>query len=200
MLYRVEEPATPVIALADLKAHLRVDHSDEDDLIRGLERAAVAWLDGADGWLGRAMLQQTWELRLDDFHSEQIRIPLPPLISVDSVQYYDARGTLQTLSTSVYQVVGARNAFPGYVALRDGFSWPTVKVQHEAVIITFTCGYTINASPAEGSVPDAIQHAIKMLVGHWYANRESVLVGVGAQQMPLACEALLSPYRVHFFG
>lgn len=199
-LYRTVAPETPVISVDDLKAHLRVDHIDEDGLIASYGLAAEAWLEGADGWLGRALHQQTWELRLDDFCGYEIRLPLPPLISVDSVQYYDSTGALATLSTSIYQVVGVRGSQPACIALKDGQSWPTVARQREAVIITFTAGYAINSSPVEGSVPEPIRHAIKLLVGHYYANRESVVVGVTAADLPMAFEALLSPYRVHYFG
>ena len=39
--------------------------------------------------------------------------------------------------------------------------------------------------------------AMKMLVAHWYANREAVAVGQSAPaKMPLAVEALLAPYRI----
>lgn len=53
-------PVGPVVPLPDLKAHLRVDHDDEDALITSLEMAAVAYLDGWGGILGRAIKAQSW--------------------------------------------------------------------------------------------------------------------------------------------
>lgn len=199
-LYQVSRPADPVVSLADMKAHLRVDHSEEDTLIQALEQAAVQHLDGADGWLGRALLQQTWELRLEDFCDDEIRIPLPPLITVDSIQYYNGLGVLTTLPTTYYEVVGATSSQPACVALRHGYVWPVPDIREEAVIITFTAGYSINSSPAEGSVPMPIVQAIKLAVGHWYANRESVAIGVSVAELPMAFEALLAPFRVHYFA
>ncbi|EAO9771929.1 phage gp6-like head-tail connector protein, partial [Salmonella enterica subsp. enterica serovar Florida] len=36
-----------------------------------------------------------------------------------------------------------------------------------------------------------------LLIGHWYANRESVAVGQNATDVPFAVEALLQPYRIY---
>lgn len=199
-LYPVEVSTEAIVSLSDLKAHLRVDHSDEDALIQALERAAVMHLDGRDGWLGRSLLNATYEWRADDFCSRDIRLPLPPLRAVDSVQYYNASGTLTTLSTAFYDVVGVDGTNPGCVSLKYGYTWPDVQTdKREAVIITFQAGYAPNASPADGSVPAPILHAIKLLVGHWYNNREEVGPGALAQ-MPVAAEALLAPLRVHYWA
>jgi uncharacterized phiE125 gp8 family phage protein len=46
------------------------------------------------------------------------------------------------------------------------------------------------------AVPPAIKQAILLLVGHWFANRETVVIGTIVAQMPSAVEALLSTYRV----
>jgi hypothetical protein len=60
----VTPPIGPLVSLPDLKAHLRVDHSDDDGLIASLELAAVAHLDGWTGVLGRCIQPQTWEVDL----------------------------------------------------------------------------------------------------------------------------------------
>jgi hypothetical protein len=36
--------------------------------------------------------------------------------------------------------------------------------------------------------------AMRMLIGHWYGNREA-LAGVNMGEVPLGVEALISPYR-----
>jgi hypothetical protein len=42
-------------------------------------------------------------------------------------------------------------------------------------------------------VPKPAVHAIKMLVGHWYANREAI--GSVGQNVPLGVHALLEPLK-----
>ena len=54
-------------------------------------------------------------------------------------------------------------------------------------------------------LPDPVGNAIKMtkaieqgallLIGHWYLNRESVVVGVVGTEMPLSTQALWRPHR-----
>lgn len=55
--------------------------------------------------------------------------------------------------------------------------------------------------PADDEYPlvmnDAIRSAILLMVGHWYENREAVIVGTSASELPLAVERLLHPYRVY---
>lgn len=70
----ITPPASPVVSLADLKAHLRVDHSDEDALIASLEAAAVSYLDGWGGVLGRCILAQTWAF---DAQQGEVTSPMP---------------------------------------------------------------------------------------------------------------------------
>lgn len=106
-LYLIEPPEQDeVLTLADAKQHLRVDFEDDDDVIESYIAAAIQSIDGRDGWLGRALVEQTWELRLPDFGGSVIPIPLPPLITIESIKYYDAVDMLQTLSPDVYEVTG----------------------------------------------------------------------------------------------
>lgn len=41
----------------------------------------------------------------------------------------------------------------------------------------------------------SIQQGALLLIGHWYANRETVAVGVSAIQLPMATNALWNPHR-----
>lgn len=44
---------------------------------------------------------------------------------------------------------------------------------------------------------DDVKAAMLLLIGHWYANRESVVVGQTVAEMPFAVESLLQPYRIY---
>lgn len=41
----------------------------------------------------------------------------------------------------------------------------------------------------------SIQQGALLLIGHWYANRETVAVGVSAIELPMATNALWNPHR-----
>ena len=49
-----------------------------------------------------------------------------------------------------------------------------------------------------GKLPPAVKHAILLLVGHFYANRESVSFAT-ASEIPLAYQYLLQPYKSYAF-
>ncbi|MFI3308931.1 head-tail connector protein [Ewingella allii] len=44
---------------------------------------------------------------------------------------------------------------------------------------------------------DDIRSAMLLCIGHWYANREGVVIGETAVNLPLAVQALLQPYRIY---
>lgn len=181
----------PLVTLAEAKTHLNVQHDDDDAFIQSLISSATKNIDGGDGWLGRALVTQEWEMRLDGFLSE-IRIPLPPLISIDSVKYIDTDGAEQTLAGSAYETVTG-GAWCSYLRPVYGTVWPAVRCERGAVRIAFTAGYGDAAD-----VPEPIKHAVKLMAAHWYRQRETVAIDQH-YEVPLAANALLAPYRVSFF-
>lgn len=198
-LHLVTAPTVLPVGLNEMKDHLRIEptDTDEDALIMGLIHAGVTHIDGQKGILGRALCTQTWDYKLDAFPAE-IRIPLPPLQSVDSISYVDENGATQTLSTSVYQVVN-NGTRPSTIVEAYNQSWPTTRCIPQAVTVRFTAGYLDNNSPADtrNGVPQPVKHALMLLGGHWYENRTPVEVGVSVSDVPMTVDALLAPYRVY---
>lgn len=83
---------------------------------------------------------------------------------------------------------------------------PLVSVESEVpaddsltVMVRFRAGYgftgEVDARRWEG--PAAIRHAILLMVGHLYGNRDAVTSSAARpEQLPLGVDALLSPFRV----
>jgi uncharacterized phiE125 gp8 family phage protein len=207
----ITPPNVPAVSLPEAKAHLRVDHDDDDGYISGLVAVATATFDGPEGWLGLALVKQTLELRLDGFpgcrhsffyahgHSSEdtaeIRLPYPPLLGGVSVSYTDAEGADQTLAAPTYRVVGSGGRGVARLALAYSQVWPYTRYQREAVRIRYDAGY----GTAGADVPAPLRHAILLTVGHLYENRQAVVVDasrVQALELPQGVEALVSPYRV----
>tara|TARA_R100001086_G_scaffold36140_3_gene16305 strand:+ start:41 stop:685 length:645 start_codon:yes stop_codon:yes gene_type:complete len=190
-------PAEPV-TLIEAKAHLRVSHDDDDLLISSLITAARQHIDGADGWLGRCLVQQTWDLKLDGFPlaTGKIILPMAPLIEVVQITYRDSAGATQTLAPSVYQIVdqGTRRSF---VTLEPNKSWPGTDDRHDAVAVRFTAGYPDDGdSPADyaANIPAAIKAALLLMIGELYENREA-MIRTDLTDNP-AVRRLLKPYQV----
>lgn len=196
-LHLITAATRPVIPLDEMKRYLRKDDNDEDLLVEGMVEAVTGLLEGRDGFLGRALMEQVWEERLPAFpRCDRIRIPLPPLVSIDSIVYLDAAGAEQTLSPAVYEIDGEAGLFPAHVVLADGESWPDTADMVEAVKIRFTAGY------ARGQlVPAGIREAIKMMAAGLYHSRGDSCATAAATDMTKGAQgALLSPYVVPFFA
>lgn len=187
----VAAPTIDPVSIAEARAHLRVDESADDGLIAGYILAARAYIEAVTGL---ALISQTFDMTLHDFQSK-IELPRAPVSSVTSIQYYDDANVLQTLSSAIYEIDTAR--VPAVIHLADGYDWPTVDDRVAAVVVRFVAGY--GATP--GSIPEPIRLAILLIVGHFYANREQVVVGAGliASQLPMGVDALVAPYKVHGF-
>lgn len=199
-LIRVEGPTESAVSLEAAKQHLSVDHSDHDDLIQAMLEAAIDEVDGVTG-VGRALVSQTWDMHLEGFVcDEPIEIPLPPLIEVEHVKYYDDDNALQTLATSIYEVIGAGGHSPAQIALQSGESWPSLYDRREPVLIRFRAGYVdTDGSPTDGVVPPKIVAAIKLILGTLYMQRETIVIGQSVVEVPGAAKALLEKYRVYTF-
>lgn len=183
-------PAAEPISTADAKLHLRVDITDDNDLIDALVKVAREHVEIITR---RALITQTWDYYLDDFPGEDyIEIPLPPLQSVTYIKYTDSDGTVNTFSSASY-TVDTKNT-PGRVVLNDGYSWPGDSLAvASAVNVRFIAGY----GGTGASVPTPIIQAMKLLVGHYYENREAVFMGrTKPELLPMAVNDLLWSYRV----
>ena len=196
-LQLITAPLVYPITLEEAKAHLRVDYSDDDALINALISAATLHVDGKDGWLGRALVEQTWDLHLDAFPCDAIKIPLPPLISVTGVFYRDDDGIERTMLSEDYEV--DNRSEPGWVVPGDD-GWPSVLDTINTVRVRFVAGYASGEdSPSDATdyIPMPIKQGILMYVATMYAHRENFVIGQSAVGLPWAAEQLLQPYRIY---
>jgi uncharacterized phiE125 gp8 family phage protein len=171
-------PAAEPVTLADAKAHLKLDTSDEDALVSTLVTAARA---RAEWHTGRAFVTQRWCLRLDAWpHGDAVEIPLPPLVGVEQVATTDASGIRTVLDATAYRVDSASE--PGRVIFAH--RPPSLRAR-DCVEISFTAGYG-DAS----TVPAPVKEAILEIVADLHTHRgDDDPVGLSGQ-------VLLAPYRV----
>lgn len=167
---RTAEPATTPFDVSELQSFLRIDglaDTYEQALLELLIKAAVGV---CENYCRIALIQQTWQAKLDGF-CDEIVLPRPPLISVASITYIDTNGTQQTLDSSVYQVDTFSR--PGRINLAYGQSWPSTRDQRQAVTITWTAGYGAAAT----AVPENLKNGLKLLCGSWYGMRDDLDLG-----------------------
>lgn len=184
------------------KSHLRIPIAltDDDSYVDNLIAAAVPVVELLTN---RKLINQEWEMFLDEFPQDggEIEIPYPPLLAVSEVKYFDINGAEQTLSSTVYQVDD--KALVGSVKLKNGQYWPSTQFKKvNAVKVKFTCGYydpedtDLTEAQQLKKLPKAIRQALLLLIGTWYENRETVIVGTNAMKIPNTIEMLVAPYEV----
>lgn len=180
----VTPPASEPISLTEAKEQLRVDTSDEDNFITGLIEAARLYFEDATG---RGFITQTWRLNLDEWpDSNQIALPRPPLQAVTEVVYLDEDGDESTLPAESYIVDS--DSEPGRIVLASFAHWPNVNsYPANPIQITFEAGYGDDGA----DVPAHYRQGIKLLIGHWYENREAILVGTISKEIELAVSSLI---------
>lgn len=187
MIPRLKTPPVPLIELALLKEHIKVDWDTEDTTIQSYLDAAIARLDGYSGVLGRCLVSQVW---VADCEGWERRILLPfPDVSAVTINYVDEAGGEQEVSPSAFEVV---ETFEGSsVVFRSSFVFPGL-VDDSIIPITIemTAGY---ADPNDVEAP--LKSAILLLAAHLYQNREAVITGANSSALPIGVSVLIASYR-----
>lgn len=184
--------------LPDILDHLRHVHdldaspAEAPPDVAHIERlidSAVAFLDGPEGKIRRALITQTWVAHFSEWCRE-MPLRLPPVQSVVSVKYKDPDGYVQTLGASKYRLIGASSWDP-VVSPEVGENWPEAQAGNPCIRIEFTAGY----GPAADDLPRELIQAVRLLVAHHYMNREAV--GVAMTETPIGFAELIQPHRIY---
>lgn len=199
-LIRTAAPGSDFLEDERVWGHLRVPlwgspPEPEDKTQIAIYRDGVqAHLDGVDGILGRALITQTWQMKLKRFPIGKgaITIPLPPLQAVTSIEYVDGDGDELTLDSNLYQVVN-RGKHKSRITPAWGQTWPSTRDQEDAVTVTFVAGY----GDAASDVPVSLINAGLLLVADLYGHREAQSFGSMVFDNR-AVDRLISPFREVF--
>lgn len=174
-----ETPALPV-ALAELKAFLRISVSDEDALLAGLVRAAAAL---CEAFIGRALIERAVE-EMAAAVTARIRLSAGPVRAIESVATLDEDGTATLLGTDDF-AAEIDAAGEGEVRLRKA---PAAR----RLRITYRAGMAADWN----NVPEMLRHGIVRLAAQYYLRRGET----AEPEVPAAVTALWRPWRRLPFG
>lgn len=182
----VTEPAVEPLTHQEAKLHLRYPYGDQDLLIISLIKAARMYCENATG---KALITQTLRYTTDCFpgydQGYEFRLPKPPLQTVTNIQYTDTNGATQTVDPTTYVVDATPQV--GRIALAWGETWPTDAIEQVASVkVNYVAGYGLAAA-----VPDTIKSAMKLLIGHWFDQREAASA-INFSEVPMAVGSLLN--------
>ena len=193
-LVRATEPAVEPVTLAEAKAHLRVDISDDDALISAIVKAAREF---CEEYLDRTLVHTRWTMRADGFPhngTEDVELPRPPMAQDGTTTTVVLTYTLETGATATYSTASYRvdrHATPGAVKTLYGQAWPAHLIDDNSISVTWWGGYGADGT----SVPAAIRSAVLMLVASLYENRSAVLAGTISKEVEFGVKALLNTQR-----
>lgn len=172
-------PSVEPVTLAEAKAHLKIDTSDDDALVTTLITAARA---RAEWHTGRAFVTQRWQQSFDTWpDNDSAELALPPLISVEEIATIAPDGIRTVLSPSTTRVDAA--SVPARVLFS---SRPSRLRAYDCLQISFTAGYG-----AAAAVPAGVRMAILQIVADIYTQR-----GDSGDLIGRSGQSLLAPFRV----
>jgi uncharacterized phiE125 gp8 family phage protein len=182
-------PTLEPVILDDVKHFARIEiDADDAEVLQRIKDARVH----VENFTRRALINQTITMRIDWCFPDVIELPVGPVQSVTAANftYVDTDGATTQVATSVYTVDTVSD--PGRIYRAFNQTWPTNRLQRQAISVEFIAGYGSAAS----DVPEPIRLAIMQMVVHWYEHKDPAVLGIGATivKIPDMAESLLLPY------
>ena len=206
---QLTNPSAEPILTADVKSHLRLETTADDTLIGNTIIPSVR--DFAERHCGIVIPQRTFQAAYDSVYKDtfsgdslgwwdgvrdgsvmtrelvrELELPLPPLVSVQSVKTVGTNDVETTFASTNYYV--DTYSEPGKIVLKQGSVWPTDMRHVNAVLVNFTAGYA--------TTPPMLKVAMLQIAAHWYENRELYEVGTILARVPISAMAILDRFKI----
>ena len=178
--------STAILTTAEAKTHLKVDTSADDDYIDNLVSAAT---ESAQIFTNRYFINTTITQHGDTW-SDIETLFKSKVSSITHIKYFDSDNSEQTLATSVW--LSDINHQPARIGLKPSQSFPSLADRINAV----NCKYVVGYGSAASDVPEGIREAVLLTIGNLYENRQEVVVGRIATELPKSAQYLLEQFKV----
>lgn len=192
MGFSILTPSTTlVVPTSEVRDHVRGSTAD-NTWLTGASLAAQRW---CENYTARSLFNQTFRETYTSFpKSGRFTLARQPGVSSTllAISYLKAGG-------STWTAYGSSNwrlhmDEPSAVVLKYNKSWPSATYETgEAIRLQFVAGY--GSSTGGAVIPPEFKHAIKLLTGHWYENREAVVVGTVQTKVKQTVDSLLWMYK-----
>ncbi len=185
-LKEVTLSSTPLFTTAEAKDFLKVDTTADDTLIDNLVKAAT---ESCQIYTNQYFMT-TIVKQYSDTWAEFYTLYKSPVSAIAEIKYYDSDDTEQTLASSNYILDNVSK--PARIGIAVDGTLPNLANRINAVYVEYTVGYGDDSV----DVPDGIKQAVLLTLGNWYENRQSVITGRTATELPLSSQYLLDQYKI----
>ena len=165
----VTAPQDPVCSLDEMRTHLRLDDTESDVELAALEAAAVGYLDGWRGVLGRAIVSQVWSQEFTGWGDLEIEMPDVASFTVSGFDTEDA-----PVAASSSELI---NTYAGPIVRCSGPAVSRVVVE-----------YTVGMPAAQLKTAKVL---VLLMVANWFDNRS----GDAALELPASARSLIEILR-----
>lgn len=210
--HRTQEPTEEPVTLEEADNFLRGNGVLEEVDATLLQSMIFSAREYIELTIRQALITQTWEMFMDHFpqvkndlgwwdgvrdgsivqgQSSSFEIPIGPLQSVDSISTFDDLNQETVFDPSNYFLNTAKN--PGEVILNMNSVWPVFTRHRNGVRVVYKAGFGDQSI----DVPAPLRLATKMLITHWYENREYIKTQSDLNQStaPLHVQSMINRYK-----
>lgn len=176
----MSETFTEPITVAEVMSHCRILSADEAETAK-INAFISAAREYAEGYCGTLFGVRTVSESFADLSDvDGVSLGFGPLVSLTSIEAQLADGTTSDL-TSHFQIDHKNDCLVGK-------NLPAIDYAETLYPVTVTL-------TAGKEMPAMVRQACLLIIGHWYENREDVVVGIAGNSLPMAARALLDMQR-----
>jgi len=179
-----------------VKRSARVTHNRENDLIADKIVAAYGYLNGVSGWTnGYFMLRETVEVYVSAFENT-LELTPRPIVNEQAILFERrlASGNYDDVAPGLYAVARQDECVVLASLSRSSFRPPVGTPHPRSYRLSFEVGHA-----DAKDVPEGLRHAIILLAGHYYANREAAFpdprTGTVSREIEFGVRSLAGRYR-----
>lgn len=207
----VVEPTEQPLSIQEVKAHLKITHNDDESYIQRLIEASTRYCEETlnislitqqratfydqissshkDVWWSGARLGSISELFEDPEFLELRGGPVNSIVKFETFDE-DAVATEWDASNYYLSASAVSNIPPARVVRKTGSTWPIADRRIDGIKITHLDGFGADWN----TIPMDVRHGLQMLIGHWYANRETVLTKISSKRIEFGVKDAWSRY------
>ena len=170
----------PAVSLAEIKKQLEIADADtaHDTQLAMLISAATNQFERVTRYL---IGTRAVRITIDQFSNNALYLPVRPISAVTSF----AVNGIDQMAAVEFDL----DKTPASVEPISG-TWPSVTRATSNIKIEVTAGV------AFASVPTDIKQSILLLAAHWFENREQVITGTTATELPMGVGFIWDNYRI----